>query len=78
MVYAMMALFAARGYRRGRTQMERAAGLTTLAATMAVTMMDWGDMGVHSYTNLTITGICSAVAAKLFAATDVKPALRQS
>jgi hypothetical protein len=70
MVYAMQAFFASRGYRHAATPVERAAGLTTLAATMSIMAQDWGDMGLHSYTNLTLFGICYAVAAKLFAANE--------
>jgi hypothetical protein len=70
MVYAMQAFFASRGYRAGRTPVERAAGLVTLAATITEMSMDWGDMGLHSYTNLTMCGVCYAVAVKLCAVAE--------
>lgn len=78
MIYPIQAFFAARGYRRGRTPLERAAGLTTLAASTAVLAQNWGDMGFNSYTNLTIFGVVFAVSAKLCAATEDRAPPRQA
>jgi O-antigen ligase len=71
MIYPIQAYFSARGYRFGRTPIERAAGLATLACTSTALAQDWGDMGFNSYTNVAMFALCYAVAAKLCAAVDV-------
>ena len=73
MIYPVQAYFSARGYRHGRTPVERAAGLATLAGTAAVLAQNWGDMGFNSYTNLTMFAACYAVAAKLCVASEMQP-----
>ena len=67
------AFFSARGYRFGRTHVERAAGLATLAGTTTALAQDWGDMGFSSYTNVAMFAMCYAVGAKLCAATEIPP-----
>jgi O-antigen ligase len=71
MVYPVQAYFSARGYRLGRTPIERAAGLATLAGTATALAQDWGDMGFNSYTNVAMFAGCYAVAAKLCAAVEI-------
>jgi hypothetical protein len=71
MIYPIQAYFSARGYRLGRTHVERAAGLATLAGTTTALAQDWGDMGFSSYTTLAMFAMCYAVAAKLCAATEM-------
>jgi O-antigen ligase len=71
MVYPIQAYFSARGYRLGRTHVERAAGLATLAGTTTTLAQNWGDMGFSSYTTLTMFAMCYAVGAKLCAAVDI-------
>ena len=70
MIYPIQAYFSARGYRLGRTHVERAAGLATLAGTATALAQDWGDMGFNSYTNVAMFAACYAVAAKLCAAAE--------
>ena len=71
MVYPIQAYFSARGYRLGRTHVERAAGLATLAGTVTALAQNWGDMGFNSYTSVAMFAMCYAVAAKLCAATEM-------
>jgi O-antigen ligase len=71
MIYPMQAYFSARGYRFGRTHVERAAGLATLAGTATALAQDWGDMGFNSYTNVAMFAMCYAIAAKLCGAVDM-------
>ncbi len=71
MIYPIQAFFSARGYRLGRTPVQRAAGLATLAGTATALAQDWGDMGFNSYTTLTMFSMCYAVAAKLCTAVDI-------
>ncbi|HMJ53656.1 MAG TPA: O-antigen ligase family protein [Polyangiaceae bacterium] len=71
MIYPIQAYFSARGYRLGRTTVERAAGLATLAGTTTALAQDWGDMGFNSYTTLAMFAACYAVAAKLCAAAEM-------
>jgi hypothetical protein len=71
MIYPIQAYFSARGYRMGRTPIERAAGLATLAGTATFLGQDWGDMGFNSYTTLAMFAACYAVASKLCAATEM-------
>jgi hypothetical protein len=71
MVYPIQAYLSARGYRLGRTHVERAAGLATLAGTTTALAQNWGDMGFSSYTTLSMFAMCYAVAAKLCAAVDI-------
>jgi len=70
MIYPIQAYFSARGYRLGRTPVERAAGLATLAGTATALAQNWGDMGFNSYTSLVMFAICYAVAAKLCVAVE--------
>jgi len=71
MLYPIQAYFSARGYRLGRTHLDRAAGLATLAGTATALAQDWGDMGFNSYTCVTMFAMCYAVAAKLAAAGEL-------
>jgi len=70
MIYPIQAYFSARGYRLGRTPVERAAGLATLAGTATALAQNWGDMGFNSYTSLVMFAVCYAVAAKLCVAVE--------
>ena len=74
MVYPLLAYFGARGYHGSLDPIERAAGLTTLAGAMTLMAQNWGDMGLQSYTSLTVFGICYSVAAKLCMAADSRRA----
>jgi hypothetical protein len=70
MIYPIQAYFSARGYRLGRTPVERATGLATLAGTATALAQNWGDMGFNSYTSLVMFAACYATAAKLCVAVE--------
>jgi hypothetical protein len=77
MMYPIQAFFSARGYRLGRTPIDRAAGLATLAGTATALAQAWGDMGFSSYTSVVMFAMCYAVAAKVCAAGELSQSQSQ-
>lgn len=69
-IYPVAATLAVRVMRRGRTPMERAAGLGCLGVAIATVTQCWGDQGFHSYLTLVLFSLTLGVAARLNALAD--------
>jgi hypothetical protein len=69
-IYPVAAMLAIRVMRRGRTPMERAAGLGCLGVCIATVTQCWGDQGFHSYMTLVLFSLALGVAARLNALAD--------
>ncbi len=69
-IYPVAATLAVRVMRRGRTPMERAAGLGCLGVSIATVTQCWGDQGFHSYMTLVIFSLTLGVSARLNALAD--------
>ncbi len=65
MVYPLGATLALRGYRVGRSPLERSAALAALGAVVICIVQIWGDQGFNSYMTIVTFGVSFAVAARL-------------